>query len=80
MPETKYVKIVFDGQEYWLLWRWRPDIQPMPDNLTAGYSHVSGPFERLSKAQEAIPNDWTPIPFRRPTVVHSSELDTWGRG
>jgi hypothetical protein len=63
MPEVKHVKIVSDGQFYWLLWRWRPYFQPTPDDLTAAYFHVSGPFESLSKAQDAIPGDWTPIPY-----------------
>ena len=67
MTATKLVKIVFDGQGYWLLWHWHPDIQPTPDNLTAGYSHVSGRFDSLDKAREAIPGDWTPIPYKAST-------------
>jgi hypothetical protein len=63
MPETKFVKIVFDGQAYWLLWRWGACVHPTPDSLTAIYSYVSGPFENLGKAQEVIPDDWTLIPF-----------------
>lgn len=67
MTATKLVKIVSDGEKYWLLWHWNQDFRPTPDNLTGGYSHVSGPFDGLSKAQEAIPSDWTQISFRSGT-------------
>jgi len=67
MTETKLVKIVFDGQKYWLLWHWNPYVQPTPDNLTGVYSHVSGPFDKESEAQGKIPDGWTPIPFKPST-------------
>jgi hypothetical protein len=61
MADVKHVKVVFDGQSYWLLWRWRPCFQPCPDDITAAYSQASGPFESLRRAQDGIPGDWTPI-------------------
>jgi len=63
----KIVKIVSDGKRYWRLWHWydvrlKPqDFQPVgapPDHLAGAFFYVSGPFADLSKAREAIPNEW----------------------
>jgi hypothetical protein len=49
--EQKNVKIVYDGQGYWLLWhwenRWSPDKHPTPEQLpqlSGFYLYVTGPF------------------------------------
>ena len=62
MPEIKQVKIVSDGQEYWLLWHWEkvwlPNMHPAHEQLSGRYSYVSGPFGSAAEAEQAIPDGW----------------------
>jgi hypothetical protein len=74
MSEIKYVKTVFDGQGFWLLWHWpkswTPDRHPAPEELpklSGGYLYASGPFVDIAEAEKAISDDWTQIPFRSAT-------------
>jgi len=75
--EKKHVKIVYDGQGYWLLWhwenRWSPDKHPTPEQLpqlSGFYLYVTGSFGSLAEAENAITErviteGWKLIPFQR---------------
>jgi hypothetical protein len=67
MPETKFVKIVSDGQEYCLLWDWSKHLTPI--DLKTSYTYASGPFKSVmdadTEADKAISPGWTPIRYRR---------------
>ena len=75
MVETKQLKIVYDGQGYWLLWRWEnpwfPDnhlTQQQLPRMSGYYQYVTGPFESLPQAENAITErviaeGWKLIPF-----------------
>jgi hypothetical protein len=62
MPETEYVKIVFDGQEYWLLWRWNKLLTPT--DLKYSYTYASGPFDSIAQAEQMVTPGWTLEPYR----------------
>jgi hypothetical protein len=67
VPETKYVKIVFDGQSYWLLWRWNPYLDPAPGALSGDYRYATGPFNTVEDAKKTITEGWTTIDFKAAT-------------
>ena len=59
--EIKQLKIVYDGQGYWLLWhwenRWFPNKHPTQERLpqlSGYYLCVTGPFESAAEAEKAI--------------------------
>lgn len=59
---TKQVKIVFDGQRYWLLWDWQYLITPSP--LKNILTHAES-FPTLKAAEEkaSAGDKWQIIPF-----------------
>jgi len=61
MCEARFVKIMFDGQEYWLLWEWNKHLSPT--QLRDSYTYASGPFHSAVEAETAITSDWTPIRY-----------------
>jgi len=68
MTVTKHVKVVFDGQAYWLLWNWGTYRTPV--TLPAAFSYASGPFESEADAEKAvteklIAEGWKLVPFRQ---------------
>jgi hypothetical protein len=71
MTTTKHVKMLRDGQEYWLFWHWdklwAPDTHPTDEQLpklSGRYLYASGPFGTAAEAKKAIKDDWTMMPER----------------
>jgi hypothetical protein len=75
--EQKNVKIIYDGQGYWLLWHWEkpwfPDkhlTQQQLPRMSGYYQYVTGPFESLAEVENSITErviaeGWKLIPFRQ---------------
>jgi hypothetical protein len=61
MPETKFVKLVFDGQWYWLLWHWNKQVTPT--QLNNSYTFASGPFPSIVEAERAVTSGWMLTPY-----------------
>ena len=66
MTPLKLVKVVHDGQSYWLLWHWEVLMLRKTSGQNTSPRFVQGPFSTVEQAETAIPKDWTPVPFRRP--------------
>ena len=66
MRPLKLVKVVHDGQSYWLLWHWDVLMLHATKHLNNSIQFVQGPFSTIEQAETAIPKDWTLVPFRRP--------------
>jgi hypothetical protein len=70
MAATKLVKVVHDGQHYWLLWHWESltFVQPASENktgLSAQMLYASGPFVSAAEAEKAVvTSGWTLMPFQ----------------
>jgi hypothetical protein len=65
MTATKLVKIVFDGQGYWLLWHWEQVLSkthPLDEFL-----YCSGPFGSIEEAEKAVTPGWTLERFKLST-------------
>jgi hypothetical protein len=62
MPKTEYVKMIFDGQVYWLLWHWNKRLTPT--RLKTSYAYASGPFECVTEAEKEVIAGWTLIPYQ----------------
>lgn len=62
MSSTGYVKLVFDGQVYWLLWRWNKHVTQT--GVKTSYAYASGPFESVTEAEGAVIPGWKLIPYR----------------
>jgi hypothetical protein len=65
MTATKIVKIVSDGQKYWLLWHWEHVLlktHPLDELL-----YCSGPFGSTEEAEKAVTLGWTLEPFKPAT-------------
>jgi hypothetical protein len=66
MTPLKLVKVVHDGQSYWLLWHWDVLMLHTTKHLKNSTQFVQGPFSTIEQAETAIPKDWTPVPFQQP--------------
>jgi hypothetical protein len=71
MTATKIVKMVYDGQGYWLLWHWEMvpllDAHPTDERLSVLSGHMlygSGPYGSKEDARKAVAADWMLIPFQ----------------